>query len=277
MPRMKTLIPFALSILTLPSVAFGTPYQFSTRDTEIGNIILAKNCLDYNFCGGDGASLAGGDGSWRLHTRMDLNRVQLNRALITCDFKNIGTQVSILNRATKESVSLDPLFDASEYFDPAPNLNIAQMSQSEKAAKSSRIDALLKSGKKSEAVSAVISEYGFKTNGYSIRIMGDMGNAGAVTDHSKREIRISESAFQHPCVLIQTVRHELEHTTQMTRVDNCLSKTGGHNLMDHVNRERSAYLNDIRTIPQFCPDARVSKSMQDGVTQTFLDSYIIRK
>jgi hypothetical protein len=47
--------------------------------------------------------------------------------------------------------------------------------------------------------------------------------------------------------------------------------------MDHVNRERSAYLNDIRTIPQFCPDARVAKSMQDGVTQTFLDSYIIRK
>ncbi len=273
MRRMKTLIPFALSILTLPSVAFGTPYQFSTRDTEIGNIILAKNCLDYNFCGGDGASLAGGDGSWRLHTQMDLNRLQLNRALITCDFKNIGTQVSILNRATKEAVSLDPLFDASEYIAPAPNLYIPQMNPSEKAAKSSKIDALIKVGKKAEAVNAVIREYGFKTNGYSIRIMGDMGNAGAVTDHGKREIRISESAFQHACVLIQTVRHELEHTTQMTRVEECMSRTGGHNLMDHVNRERSAYLNDIRTIPQFCPDARFARALQDGVTDTFLRSY----
>jgi hypothetical protein len=277
MPRMKALIPLALSLLSVSSTAFGTPYQVSTRDTQIGNIILAKNCLDYNFCGDDRGLIAGGDGSWRLHTVIDLNRIQLNRALITCDFKNIGTSVSIKNRAANEAVSIEPLVDASEYFEAAPNLNIPSMSPETRQIKAGKVESLLKAGKHADAVNTVIREYGFKNNGYRFRLMGEMGNAGAVTDHGKREIRISESAFRHPCVLIQTVRHELEHVTQMTRVEECMSKSRTHNLMDHVSRERSAYLNDIRTIPQFCPDVGYAKSLQEFVTETFIKHYIIRK
>jgi hypothetical protein len=275
MRRMKTpaLLSLALLSLTPPASAFATPYQISTSDTEIGNIILAKNCLDYTFCGGEGTSLAGGDGSWRLHAYMDLNAAQLSKAHQVCQFKTIGTSVSIKNLQTNSPLVLPVASPSGSTFSSVPNLYFPEMTQAEKQAKASRIQSLIQAGKKLESIETVIREYGLQNLGYAIRLGGDMGRAGAVTDHQKREIRVADAAFDHPCVLIETVRHELEHVTQIAQADRCLAKNQGHNLNDHVTRERSAYLNDIRTIPQFCPDARFAKMLQDAVTDTFLSSY----
>ncbi len=274
MSRMKALTLLSLSLVSLtPSLAFSTPYQVSTSSTEIGNIILAKNCLDYTFCGGEGTSLAGGDGSWRLHSYVDLSSFQLLKAQQVCNFKTIGTAVSIKNLASNASVPLSMIQPDRAPFASVPNLYFPSMTQAEKQTKASRIESLSKAGKKIEAIEAVIREYGLQNLGYAIRLGGDMGRAGAVTDHQKREIRVSDSAFEHPCILIETMRHELEHVTQIAQADRCLAKNEGHNLLDHVTRERSAYLNDIRTIPQFCPDARFAKMLQDSVADTFLSSY----
>jgi hypothetical protein len=256
MPRMKAITLFSLSLITLTSGAFATPYQVSTSDTQIGNIILAKNCLDYNFCGGQGTSLAGGNPDFRLHTFIDLNPVQMTQAALVCDFRNIGTAVSIKNLQSHSTLPLNPVKSGAAPFDSVPNLYFPAMTAQQKQEKASIVGALSHAGRKLEAIQAVIQEYGLQNFGYAIRLGGNMGNAAAVTDHQKREIRVSDSAFDHPCVLIETIRHELEHVTQIAQVDRCIAKKQGHNLMDHVTRERSAYLNDIRTIPQFCPDAR---------------------
>jgi hypothetical protein len=278
MPRMKnTFSSLLLASLLISTVSQATPYLISTRDTDIGQVILAKNCLDYTVCGGNGGTLAGGDGSWRLHAGVNLNFFQLKRTLMSCNFKNIGTTVIIKNQLTNESVSLDPIFDASSYLHPVANLNFPAMSLKLKQQNMKRIASHLNSGNKSEAISEVIRLYQLDPNGYSIKLGGDMGNAGAVTDHSKGEIRVSDSAFAHPCLLTLTLRHEMEHVTQMQRVESCYSMGNPTNLSDHINRERSAYLNDIRTIPQHCGDEHVSRALQESTIDQFIKSYIIHK
>ena len=69
------------------------------------------------------------------------------------------------------------------------------------------------------------------------------------------------------------MRHELEHVSQVAKLNSCHAVGKSHNFIDHVTRERSAYLNDIRNIPLFCPDAYVSEQMVNGTTNVFFNSY----
>jgi hypothetical protein len=272
MPRMKTSL-LSLSLLLSAPLTQAASFQISTSDANLGNTVLAKNCIDYTVCGGTGTSLAGGPGGYRFHSFVNLGVVDASRLLYTCDFADIGTSVSIKHLSSGKFLPIPNGPGQSKAFSATPNLYIPNMSEATKRAKQDKIRALIEAGDRVGAVKAVIREYGFNTQGYRFELLGDMGSAGAVTDHQKKLIQISESGFRHPCNLIQNVRHELEHATQMTRAIECLNNGERHNLEDHVARERSAYLNDIRTIPQFCADPAQRDHLVRFYTETFLDSY----
>ena len=78
-----------------------------------------------------------------------------------------------------------------------------------------------------------------------------MGDAAAITDSNFKTIEIGNKSGNF-CTLVKNVRHELEHALQHQRLQECKAQGLKHSFADHIIRERSAYLNDYATLPQYC-------------------------
>ena len=267
------LFPLILSLLFQGSFALADSYQFSTSDNDLGKIVLVKDCLDYTFCGGEGASLAGGNPDYRLHTFIELTDKQFRVALNVCNFAKIGVKVSIKNLTKNTFVTVPDVDTGKDMRSSVPTVFMGNVFGGEQTSKYNKIKVLMDDNKKQEAVDAVLAEYGISTAGYSVKFGGNMGKAGAVTDHQLKTVTVSDSAFSDPCILILTMRHELEHVAQFSKVTSCAAQGRSHNFTDHVTRERSAYLNDIRNIPLVCPDKNAADQVVDFLTATFFKNY----
>ena len=263
-----------LSLLVFQGTsAFADSYQVSVSDTELGNVILAKDCLDYTVCGGSGSSIAGGNPDYRLHAFIDLSEVEMNSVLKVCNFAKLGIKVSVKNLSKNAVVPVSTVDNGYDIRVKFPSVYVAELSPTNKIEKYNKVKAMLDAKQRQAAIDVVLAEYGLSTGGYAVKFGGDMGKAGAVTDHQSKTVTVSDSIFEHPCILIQTMRHELEHVSQIAKVNACASKGKGHNLVDHVARERSAYLNDIRNVSLFCADPDMTKSIEEFMTSVFFQSY----
>ena len=270
---MKLFLLFLL-VLAHTTNSFADSYQFTATDADLGKVIVVKNCLDYHFCGVTSTSLAGGKPEFRFHTFIELSDADFQTALSACDFQNIGVQVSIQNMTKNTMVPLTN-FNSGLFFKVGvPTLDVGDRYNSEQLlAKYNKVKDLLSQKQNQLALDTVLSEYDFPSGGYTLKIGKDVAVAGAITNHQTKTVTMTEAAFVNACTLLQMTRHELEHVAQYNKLNSCKSGGQTHNFIDHLARERSAYLNDMRNLPILCRDQTVIGSFTQFLENTFFKNY----
>jgi len=250
-------------------------FDIMVTSAHRGDLIQAKNCVDYTMCGKTSTSLALSYPENRFHTYVSMDSTEeLQLTLNSCHFRRHGLNVTIFNTTTHQMIPYTDYFpNFMDYRTLLPEVFLRNLTPAEKKNKYEKITALIKTNRQQEALEQAILEYGLPTHGFRFQsTRRNMGSAAAIIHHEEKMIEFVP--FTDACELIADVRHELEHAKQIERVAECKNRGKSHNLSDHIARERSAYLNDIANITQYCPDPKAVDWLSDfkwrGLTHDYL-------
>lgn len=266
------------SIITFSPGAFADLYQLSVASKNPGDLIHVKNCIDYALCAQTQTSFFDGHNTFRFHTFIKTDSFsELSAALASCNLKKLGIQASLFNKTKQTSVAMivdgDTKGDLRNFIS---NVYIPRFSEAAKINHYDAINQLLKSKKHQEAINYILGIFKTNTLGYSIEPSSEVSASNCTTTHVSKKISIGKDFFDSPCDLMQAVRHEYEHAYQYHRVLECRKSGANHNLDLHINRERSAYLDDYYNIPLFCSSTPLVKSLQANAIYQFRTSYTHR-
>jgi hypothetical protein len=254
--------------------AHAATYQYSISSPDGTKLALVKNCVDYSACLLPNLILNPQAG--RSHLRVQLPTDQDAKNFFRfCDFRHQNTEVLLFNESTrKESRSTDadvaPLLDQ---FATLPNLYVPSLSAEEKVRLASTVTALIRANKQLEAIQHIVRTLHLDTYSYRFESTPSLGTV-AITTHETKLIRIGSYYFSDPCQLTRVIRHELEHVSQMKRANQCKSAGLPNRLDDHMERERSAYLNDIANASRYCGNPATTKHIINNAWIQMKDRYL---
>lgn len=287
----------ALLLFVFSSTAYADYFQFSVRSKDFGALVQVKNCVDYNVCTKTGGVLAGDEKEYRFHTFVDLDPAELTNVLNECSLTLGIYQASVMNLTTKQPVSYAhfPKTKAESFSGVGAALGSAwdefrrqdrslleripvfnpDYSESSLWSVHRGIQNLMDGNRPTEAIAAVLKEFKFQTLGYTISVDPAMGESVlAVTNHESKTIRLNRSTVKESCELVYTLRHEVEHIHQMDRALRCIDKGGSSGFVEHIDRERSAYMNDVFNAKRLCPQKSIRNEFESDQQDLFFQSYI---
>ena len=279
--------PIAFKILICLSILFytSTPasadlFQVSIISKKPGDLIAAKNCLDYHFCENTKSVFMGDSSEYQFHSRIELpDSRALQTALSDCQLATQNITLIAKNMSTQTQITLD-LIDSKEskfknsypgiYFKP---LRYREMNQNYK-----NIQKLLNHDQDAEAGKLILETFQIPDLNFKIEFTSrNMGSALAIAHTENDSKRIEIAKHQNACELIRIIRHEFEHVIQLNRTETCKQQGYHHSFEDHFARERSAYLNDYANLPYFCPFDNEVKRLQKNAFQIFYHDYVNEK
>jgi hypothetical protein len=243
-------------------------YQISLFGTKLGTLQRVKNCLDYHVCKPVESSVAGGNPDFRLHLFVNLERSELEWFANECGVDQDQTRMVILDGSTRVPESI-LLMQAKNLEMKAP-IDIPFRPLEDLQRIHDETANLIRNGSFDEAIQYALDSFGIPLGGYRIVISKDPKQEFSQTDHFQRVIEIGRGHFFSPCNLFLALRHEAEHVKQVRFDDSCRTPT---TFTDHFSRERSAYLNDVRTIKRMCPDSGLVMAMELNSLLKFQKSY----
>lgn len=250
------------------------PYRYSISSPDGTKLSQAKNCVDYAACTRPALSLNPPAG--RSHVRLDLpGDHEAKNLLRSCDFRRQETLVTLMKEKNgKFARSTDrDVAPVADRFASLPNLYLPALSPAEQAALAATLNSFVRAGRLLDAIRHAVRTLRMNTLGYRFAVDPKLVWI-AVTTHDDRLIRLAPQHFSDPCQLIKVIRHELEHATQMERVRQCEAVGLPNSLSEHLERERSAYLNDIANARRYCGDAGTVRRIVDNAWYQMRDRYL---
>lgn len=250
---------------------FSSSYYLYFEGKNLEDLQVLKNCLDYTVCGKNQESLVDDPTNYRMHIWTKLTSSQLQNLVSTCPIANLNTKLKVKeNNKSGEPVLLKnikpspigqkKLIDkASPAFFHRPSGRVVKETMM-------KLDSLLKEAKVKEAEDLVLYIWGIKLHDYKLAYGGVADNY-ATTEHGKKLVRYGKAWLKDSCSFARMIRHEAEHISQVKRKEECHNN---HNLIDHVMRERAAYLNDARFVQDICPDRNIKNFCLNKLKSDYL-------
>ncbi|MBU6154602.1 MAG: hypothetical protein KGP28_09905 [Bdellovibrionales bacterium] len=262
-------------VLAFPFFSFSSEpsgyreYQITATGSRLGALQKVKNCIDYRFCKVVSSSIAGGDPLYRFHLFVFLDQTELESMARECGVDQHGTRIVVVDALTKKPSTIQ--------FGPAKNLelpepiDVALRPRAELKRIFDETKSLIQSGNLKGAVEFAASKFNLPLGGYSVKISQASEQGFCITNHEKKEIEFGRSFFENPCMLFSALRHEAEHVRQVQFMEQCVAPS---TFEDHVHRERSAYLNDLRLAKALCYDPDMAELLELGAIENFIKSYL---
>lgn len=240
-----------LSALALQAKA--DVYRFTITSNDLTAINAAKNCIDYSLCEDPATSI--NTEARRMHVRVNLETdAKAIRVFQNCNLTQYGADATLTNESQNKNLSVQVESNPRLLANPqvqVKNVFTPILSTEEKSKFNRDVDTLLGEKKNNEAMQLIIKTLNLDTYDYQVSI-DEKPSGYAVTDHDKKTIRFDPAFFTDTCSLVRGLRHEFEHVGQWKRAVSCANKGLRHSFFDHVERERSAYLNDIANYSHYC-------------------------
>lgn len=244
------------NILSLGMIDFTSKYYLYYESKSLEDLQALKNCLDYTACGKNKESIVDDPKNYRLHIWANLTNSELASIARSCPIKDLNKKLTVREYGQKGvKVSLTEYLPSSSeqsilikksspafYHQPSSQVITSTLT---------KLGTLLKASKTREAEALVLQVWGINLHGYDLKY-GGVDSDVAVTNHGNKSISYGKNWLAEPCSFIRMLRHEAEHVAQYKRSKACKNN---HNYDDHIMRERSAHLNDVRFMNTVCPGA----------------------
>ncbi len=242
--------------------------RFKTTSDDARDLIHAKNCLDYRFCLPTNTSLKKlviqNKIQYLFSVSIKMDPALLPEVVQECGLAALKNKLKIYNTTTqKEFDLLENNPKPNTFRSDHKNISIHPSTLYTKAFHFLQLRHLLKKKHYQEAIDYVVNAFEFKT--FEHRLRPDLTlNHYSITEHAKKEIRIGTDFLAEPCILILGIRHELEHAQQYAQANTCRAQNKYHNFQIHRHRERTAYLNDVANLSNYCPLAYYSNPLREN-------------
>jgi hypothetical protein len=257
--RRSAFIFFASMFASMVSgVAGAKPYQITLYGYDLSELNQVKNCIDYSVCTEVSSQIERSYTSPSfMEIKADFSDSERDQVLLQClASRQYQLKIQVTEQGSSQPVAL-PLSSSGKPFPLPYPVELTAKSADENYRIKNEIEEFIARKKYDRALREVTERYRIPFADYQVSVNSDQINpklSYAITDHKLKTVVVDKGFLSDACHSVLGLRHEAEHILQVARYRECRAQGKTSAFQYQAYRERSAYLNDIWNLKNYCVD-----------------------